>query len=153
MLSCDVSHERDSRLLLQNFSDVFDNPNRRTDERFIVDDQLVQEIEMLYSQVCHALGDPKRLLILYALSRGARNVSELARELDVPQPTVSRHLAILRERSLVEARRDSAMVYYTLTDSRVIQALDVLRAMLRDRMLHQADLSEFRALDNSRSAE
>jgi ArsR family transcriptional regulator len=118
-----------------------------------VDDQLVQEIEMLYRQVCHALGDPKRLLILYALSRGARNVSELARELDVPQPTVSRHLAILRERSLVEARRDSAMVYYTLADSRVIQALDVLRAMLRDRMLHQADLSEFRALDSNRSTE
>jgi ArsR family transcriptional regulator len=117
-----------------------------------MDEQLVQEVEMLYSQVCQGLGDPKRLLILYALSRGPQYVSELAKELDVPQPTVSRHLKILRERGLVEARRESAIVYYTIADNRIIQALDLMRAMLRDRMTHNANLAEFRALDNSRTS-
>jgi DNA-binding transcriptional ArsR family regulator len=40
--------------------------------------QLVREIELLYSQICHSLGDPKRLMILYALGRPPRYVSELA---------------------------------------------------------------------------
>ncbi len=114
-----------------------------------MDKQLVQEIEMLHSQVCQGLGDPKRLLILYALSQAPHYVSELARELNMPQPTVSRHLAILRERSLVETRRESATVYYSLVDTRIIQALDLMRGMLRDRMAHEADLAEFRALDST----
>jgi ArsR family transcriptional regulator len=118
-----------------------------------MDEQLVHEIEMLYSQVCQALGDPMRLMILYALSRGPRYVSELARELSVPQPTVSRHLKILRERAMVTTRRDNAHVYYILADERIIQSLDLMRAMLRDRIVRQASLAEFRALDSTRLTE
>ena len=118
-----------------------------------MDERLEREVEMLYSQVCQGLGDPKRLLILYVLSRGPQNVSELARELGVPQPTVSRHLAVLRERSLVETRREGATVYYSLPDDRIIQALDLMRAMLRDRMVNRADLAEFRALGSTQKSD
>ncbi len=112
-----------------------------------MDPQLVQEVELLYSQVCHAVGDPKRLMILYALAGGQPcYVSELAEELGMPQPTVSRHLKILRDRCLVTATRDGATVYYTLKDERIIQALDLLRAMLRDRLAEQARLARFDAL-------
>ena len=45
----------------------------------------------------------------------------------LPQPTASRHLKLLRERSLVIAERDGTSVYYTLADPRVIDALDILR--------------------------
>ncbi len=110
--------------------------------------QLVQEIGLLHEQVCHALGDPTRLLILYALSKQPRYVSELAAELDIPQPTISRHLKILRERALVGTARDGNAVYYALTDNRIIDALDLLRGILRDRVLKQARLTEFHALDN-----
>lgn len=107
-----------------------------------MDELLVQEIELLYSRVCHALGDPKRLMILYALSQGPRYVGELATELDLPQPTVSRHLKILRDRCLVTASREGTAVSYSLTDERVIQALDLLRGVLRDRIMEQARLVE-----------
>ncbi|MBZ0306256.1 MAG: metalloregulator ArsR/SmtB family transcription factor [Anaerolineae bacterium] len=119
----------------------------------IMDEQIVKEVEMLHAQVCLALGDPKRILILYALSQQRRFVGELAEELNCPQPTVSRHLKVLRERGLVNTTRDGTTVYYSVADARIIQALDLMRAMLRDRMLHQADLAEFRALDNTRSSE
>jgi DNA-binding transcriptional ArsR family regulator len=112
-----------------------------------MEQRLVQEIEMLYSQACHALGDPKRLMILYVLSHQPRFVGELATELDIPQPTVSRHLKVLRESGMVEATRDGTAVQYALSDTRVIQALDLLRAVLRDRMQKQAHLAEFSALN------
>nr|HID13381.1 transcriptional regulator [Anaerolineae bacterium] len=84
----------------------------------------------------------KRILLLYALADGPRRVTDLAEALGVPQPTVSHHLKILRERGLVVAEREGTAAYYSLADQRVIQALDLLRAMLADLLAQQADLAE-----------
>ncbi|MBI5930483.1 MAG: winged helix-turn-helix transcriptional regulator [Chloroflexi bacterium] len=111
-----------------------------------MDSQLFQEIEMLHQRICQALGDPKRLMILYLLNQRPRNVGELALELETPQPTISHHLKILRERSLVKMRKEGTIAYYTLADVRVIEALDLLRSILRDSIAVQAQLAEFSAL-------
>jgi DNA-binding transcriptional ArsR family regulator len=105
-----------------------------------MDERLEQEVNLLHAHVCQALADPKRILILYALADGRQYVSELAESLDIPQPTVSRHLKVLRERSLVTTERDGAAVYYSLTDRRVVEALDLLRAVLGDILTQQAQL-------------
>lgn len=112
-----------------------------------MDRQLALEIEMLHSQVCVALGDPKRLMLMYILAGKPRNVTELAAELDIPQPTLSRHLAVLRERSLVKTKREGTAVYYSLADHRIIDALDILRTLVHDRIAAQASLADFAALD------
>jgi DNA-binding transcriptional ArsR family regulator len=103
---------------------------------------LTQEITHLHADLCSALADPTRLLLLYALSDQSRNVSDLTQELKVPQPTVSRHLKVLREGGLVKATRQGASVQYELTDHRVIDALDILRSVLRERIQHHADLMD-----------
>jgi ArsR family transcriptional regulator len=87
------------------------------------------------------LADPNRILILYLLSEGSLNVNALVEKLDIPQPTVSRHLKVLRERGLVSATRDGQSVYYGLVDQRVIDALDLLRTVLADRLAKQATLA------------
>jgi DNA-binding transcriptional ArsR family regulator len=107
-----------------------------------MDERLEQEVNLLHAHVCQALADPKRILILYALSESPKYVSELADKLDIPQPTVSRHLKVLRERSLVTTEREGAAVYYSLTDARVIEALDLLRAVLSDTLTQQAQLMQ-----------
>ena len=66
-----------------------------------MDDQLRREVNLLHANLCQALADPTRILILYALAESPRHVTGLAELLDVPQPTVSRHLKVLRERRLV----------------------------------------------------
>ncbi len=116
-----------------------------------MDSQLIEEIDMLHDRVCTALGDPKRVMLLYVLDGKPRNVTELAAELDIPQPTLSRHLSILRERSLVKTQREGTSIYYSLADHRVIDALDLLRALVRDRALEQAHLADFSALDAQRA--
>ncbi len=102
--------------------------------------RLEQEIRLLHSHVCEGLGDPKRVLILYLLADGPCNVSELTEALGVSQPTVSHHLKVLRDRGLIQAEREGTSVYYSLTDPRVIEALDLLRAMLADILTHRANL-------------
>ncbi|HSG26019.1 MAG TPA: metalloregulator ArsR/SmtB family transcription factor [Anaerolineales bacterium] len=102
---------------------------------------LKDEINRLHAQVCSGLADPNRILILYTLAIAPHNVSELATSLEIPQPTVSRHLKVLRERNMVHADRDGQSVYYSLADDRIIQALDLLRGMLADSLENQVDLA------------
>jgi ArsR family transcriptional regulator len=103
---------------------------------------LETEINLLHSQLCAGLADPKRILILYELSEGSHNVTELAEILAMPQPTVSRHLKQLRERDLVDHVREGTSVVYSVADERVIQALDLLREVLADQLQDQADLAK-----------
>jgi len=106
----------------------------------MVSDALVQEVTLLHTDLCSALADSTRLLLLYTLANQPFNVTELTQELDLPQPTVSRHLKVLRERGLVLANRQGTTVQYELADQRIIEALDLLRAILRDRIQHRASL-------------
>jgi DNA-binding transcriptional ArsR family regulator len=106
----------------------------------MVTQALAQEISELEADFCFALSDPTRLMMIYALSEGAHNVTDLAGELGVAQPTASRHLKILRDRGLVYTVRQGTTVTYHLADPRLIQALDLLRTVMRERLAHRAGL-------------
>ncbi|MCJ7535474.1 MAG: metalloregulator ArsR/SmtB family transcription factor [Anaerolineales bacterium] len=108
----------------------------------MVSPALTQEITALHAGICSALADPRRILMLYALKDKPRNVSELADELGISQPTASRHLNLLRERGLVTAKRDGQSVVNTLADKRIIDALDLLRGVLASNLQSQAALAE-----------
>jgi ArsR family transcriptional regulator len=99
----------------------------------------IEELNLLHTHVCSALGDPTRLQILYTLAQAPRRVSALAEDLNTPQPTISRHLAILRQRSLVNSDRNGVAVTYSLADPRIIEVLDIMRLVLRDSLDRQAN--------------
>ena len=106
----------------------------------MLDQELTQEITQLHADFCSALADARRLLLLYALSTGPMNVGQLVELLGFSQPSVSRHLKILRERGLVESTRAGVTVEYNLTDARLIEALDLLRAVMRDQWLRRVNM-------------
>ncbi len=60
------------------------------------------------------LADETRQKILQLCACQALSVMEIVEQLDVAQPTVSHHLAILKEAGLVEARHDGKQVFYKL---------------------------------------
>jgi DNA-binding transcriptional ArsR family regulator len=103
---------------------------------------LTQEVCLMEAELCSAFSDPTRILILYELDEQPRTVTELKDDLNLTQPTVSRHLKVLRDRGLVMAERQGTTMHYHLTDQRLIDALDILRSVLRDRIMHRANLME-----------
>lgn len=105
-----------------------------------MDERLEREIIELHSGICSALADPKRILILYTLEKGPRNVTDLSGALGMPQPTTSRHLKVLRERDLVNAERSGTTVIYTLADPKLMQALNLLMEVLREIYTRRAAL-------------
>ena len=66
------------------------------------------------SHLFRALGDETRLRIIALLAHGELCVCHLQAALELPQPNVSRQLAILRAAGLVEDRREGTWVYYRL---------------------------------------
>jgi ArsR family transcriptional regulator, arsenate/arsenite/antimonite-responsive transcriptional repressor len=61
-----------------------------------------------------AFADPVRLRLLNLLADGEVCVCHLHEALDLPQSTVSRHLAYLRKRGLVVGRKEGLWVHYRL---------------------------------------
>ncbi len=107
-----------------------------------MDKKLLKEINHLHAEICGGLSDPKRIAILYALSESPKNVMELAETLEMPQPTVSRHLKILRDRGMVIPERQGANIIYTVGDKRIIRALDLLREVLGDHLSKRSALAD-----------
>ena len=62
-----------------------------------------------------ALGDRTRLRILALLAAGEVCVCNIHESLNLPQPTVSRHLAYLRRSGLVDTRREGVWMHYRLS--------------------------------------
>lgn len=105
-----------------------------------LDANLRAELAELTVGMCRALNDPKRLMLLYALADRALSVGELCDLLDASQSNVSQHLAVLRDRGLVDATRDGNRVIYTLRDRRVLDAIDLLRDVMNDELVRRRAL-------------
>ena len=70
-----------------------------------------------------ALSDRTRQQILHLLESGDRNVSEVVNEFNLSQPTISRHLMILRNADLVTDERDGQRVIYSLNGEALSESM------------------------------
>ncbi|GAA1616025.1 ArsR/SmtB family transcription factor [Actinoplanes couchii] len=66
------------------------------------------------SDTFNAIAEPQRRDILTLLRSGERSVTDLARELGISQPSASKHLRVLREVGLVQAREEGKQRLYGL---------------------------------------
>ena len=93
------------------------------------------------TRLIKAFGDPVRLRLLNLLGGGREVcVCHLHEALELPQPTVSRHLAWLRKERLVVGRKEGLWVYYRLASPRT----KLHRALLASVETGLGDLDVFR---------
>lgn len=75
------------------------------------------------------MGNEHRLLVLCSLINGERSVGELNDMMPLSQSALSQHLASLREAGLVDTRRESQTIYYSLRGSEAIKVIEVLQSI------------------------
>lgn len=92
------------------------------------------EIDQIQVDLIRALAGAHRLQIVHCLRPGPREVGELARELDLPQATISANLAAMRAVGLVEAARDGRVVRYRIADPEILDACDLMRNVIVRRL-------------------
>ena len=79
------------------------------------------------AEILKVLGHPVRLKIVAGLMSQSCNVKKIWECLGLPQATVSQHLALLKNKGIIEGRRDGVEVFYQVTSA---QAQSVVTAML-----------------------
>lgn len=75
------------------------------------------------------LANPNRLLLLCHISQGERSVGQIMAELGLKQPALSQQLAELRRSGLVQTRRKSRSILYSLKDERARVVMEALYAV------------------------
>ncbi len=97
------------------------------------------DFHCLHSEICRTLANEKRQRILGALRYGELSVSRIAEETEIAQATVSKHLALLRSKGLVNARREGAHVYYSVANPKIIQAFDLITEVMMETLATQQE--------------
>jgi len=72
------------------------------------------------------LANPSRLLVLCNLIEGERCVGDLEKDLDISQSALSQHLSKMRDEGIVKADKQGQHVFYSISDSNVVEILNVL---------------------------
>ena len=84
------------------------------------------------SNFLKAIGHEGRLMILCHLTTGEKSVTELEQLLHARQAAVSQQLSRLRLEGLVTPRRDGKTIYYSLTDDRSRQIMELVYKLFCD---------------------
>ena len=80
------------------------------------------------SKLLKAMGNARRLEILYYLMQNEMNVTELEKAVGLSQSALSQHLAILRAENVVKTRREAQTIYSIKSEKalKILQLLDSL---------------------------
>jgi DNA-binding transcriptional ArsR family regulator len=95
----------------------------------------------MQAQLCQVLGNTIRLRIVSALKGGPQCVNELVAILKtVPQPTVSRHLAVLRSAGVLLAHRQGMETIYEIANPKIVGVCEMMRSILAERESQQLEI-------------
>ena len=105
-------------------------------------EDLKKEAYKLHAQVCQVFSHPKRLEILDLLSEGEKSLEELAQAMGVSKANISQHLALMRQRNLVSARREGVRTYYRIANPKLLRAWEVMREVALEQLEAIEDLMQ-----------
>jgi DNA-binding transcriptional ArsR family regulator len=103
------------------------------------------------AEVCRMLADKTRVSMISILSKGHSSVGDLCAKLDLPQPTVSHHLALLRLSRVVERKRQGRSMHYSLNHDSLSPVKQFLAAHSKMMGTHRPGSPAESAGMNSRS--
>lgn len=96
----------------------------------------------LQADICQTLANPKRLQILALLKDDKElSVGEMVRALKIPKPNLSQHLALMRQKGILKARRQGTVIYYHLATPAITAACEVMRQVLLQALQEKGELS------------
>ncbi|MEE9594066.1 MAG: metalloregulator ArsR/SmtB family transcription factor [Candidatus Hydrothermarchaeales archaeon] len=101
-----------------------------------------KELYEMHAEICKIFTHPKRLEIINLLRDSEKSVGELVELSDIPQPNLSQHLAILRQRGIVSTRHEGINVFYSISNPKILKACDTMREVLLEQLTQKAKIAE-----------
>lgn len=100
----------------------------------------LKELYRLHAEFCKFMASPKRIEILFLLGEKEMCVDELATEMVVKVPNISQHLSVMREKGVVDVRREGTKMYYKIANPKTLQACIIMRDAMVEQMKKQMEM-------------
>ena len=94
----------------------------------------MKELYCIHSDMCKVFSNPTRLEILDILRNKEMSVTDLVEKTKLSQANISQHLSIMKSKGIVSSNRKGKNIYYKLTNPKIINAFDIIREVLAERL-------------------
>jgi ArsR family transcriptional regulator len=98
------------------------------------DPKAAHELRQFKAEIFQGLAHPSRIAIVECLRAGEVTAGQLIARLGLEQANASQHLAVLRSKQIVTARKEGNQVFYSLRDPVLIEVLDILKRYFYSRI-------------------
>ncbi len=102
----------------------------------------MKELFKLQAKVCKTMANPVRMEIIYTLKEGEKTVSEMVDIIGVTKSNISQHLSVLKGAEMVRSRRDGQNIFYSIANTKIIDACSLMREVLTDQLSERQKLLE-----------
>lgn len=75
------------------------------------------------AEICKIFSNPTRILILWTLSEDELSVGEIANAVNASIQNTSHHLRIMKDKGILNARRQGQTIFYAIHDREIVQSL------------------------------
>ena len=93
-----------------------------------------KELYKIHADTCKVFSNSIRLEILNLLRDKELSVTELTEKTRLSQANVSQHLSIMKSKGIVDSTRKGKNSYYKLANPKIIEAFDIMRDVLIERL-------------------
>jgi DNA-binding transcriptional ArsR family regulator len=90
-------------------------------------DETLYDLAEKQAEICRVIGNARRLLILWQLSKQELSVNEIAAHVGSTLQNVSQHLSVLKKTGIVVARREGQAIFYQLADTECVRNCPALQ--------------------------
>ena len=104
-----------------------ENEPIHTEEQIEYSDADQQKDVEQASRSLKAMSHPLRLMILCKLGEDEFSVQDIVDNVGTSQSNISQHLAILRDKGILSARKDANKVFYKVSDFKTLKLIDMMR--------------------------
>src|SRR5665811_975479 len=89
-----------------------------------------EDFYLLHSEMCKTISNPKRQAILDSLREGELTVNEIVEKTGIAQANISQHLSLLKDKGVVNLRRQGNNSFYSISNKKIIEAYDLISCLL-----------------------
>jgi ArsR family transcriptional regulator len=99
-----------------------------------------EKLYEIQAGICRCLANSNRLMILDILGNREMSVTVLAGKMGISKANLSQHLAIMKDKGILNSRREGLRIFYSLANPKVRKACGIMKEVLYQRIKEDESL-------------
>jgi tRNA 2-thiouridine synthesizing protein A len=104
-------------------------------------DPVTKEIASRQASLCSVFGNTIRILIVWALRKQELSVSAIALSVDTSLQNISQHLRLMKDKGILESRREGSFIYYRLAENKLTHNCPILLGVERSNIFQDISIN------------